>query len=239
MSCTAQKIIDLALSQVGYKEGSGNNNKYGIAYGYNKVSWCAIFIWWLFNQAGASELYYGGKKTASCTALYNWAKKAGQTVTPSNMRAGDIVFFDWDNSGDCDHVGVCVSRSGSTVYTVEGNTSSGNSGSQSNGDGVYKRKRTLSQIKKVWRPKYTAAADDKVEKDGYCKVDMPVIRTGSKGPAVKTAQTLLNAKGYWCGDVDGDFGSRTATAVKAFQKAKKLTADIIVGADTWKALLLS
>ena len=127
MPCTAQSIIDKALSQVGYKEGSGNNNKYGIAYGYNKVSWCCIFIWWLFNQCGASDLFYGGKKTASCTTLYNWAKKNSQTVTPANLRAGDIVFFDWDSSGDADHVGVCVSRSGNTVYTVEGNTSTGNS----------------------------------------------------------------------------------------------------------------
>lgn len=239
MPCSAQAIIDKALSQVGYKEGSGNNNKYGIAYGYNKVSWCCIFIWWLFNQCGASDLFYGGKKTASCTTLYNWAKKNSQTVTPANLRAGDIVFYDWDSSGDADHVGVCVSRSGNTVYTVEGNTSSGNSGSQSNGDGVYKRSRPLSQIKKVWRPKYSGlASNTTTTKEGYCNVDLPILKTGMKGAAVGTMQTLLNAKGYSCGAVDKDFGTKTATALRAFQRANGLERDAICGPASWKALLL-
>lgn len=239
MPCSAQDIIDWALSQVGYREGANNDNKYGKDYGYNKVSWCCIFIWDDFNKNNASDLFYGGKKTASCTTLYNWAKKNGQTVTPANVRAGDIVFFDWDNSGDCDHVGVCVSRSGNTVYTVEGNTSSGNSGSQSNGDGVYKRTRPLSQIKKVWRPKYTGAASNTTTtKEGYCNVDLPILRTGSKGAAVGTMQTLLNAKGFNCGKVDKDFGTKTTTALKSMQKYYGLEKDGICGPASWTVLLL-
>lgn len=239
MPCSADKITSWALGQVGYKEGKNNYTKYGKEYGLNNVPWCAIFVWCDFNANGAADLFYGGKKTASCTTLYNWAKKNGQTVTPSNVRAGDVVFFDWDKSGDCDHVGICVSRSGSTITTVEGNTSRNNAGSQSNGDGVYKRSRAVSLVAKVWRPKYTASSTTtNTEKDGYCNVDLPILRTGSKGAAVKTLQILLNAKGYWCGDTDGDFGTRTANGVKAFQKAQKLSADIIVGPDTWRALLL-
>ena len=42
--------------------------------------------------------------------------------------------------------------------------------------------------------------------------------------------------GYSCGSsgVDGDFGSGTEKAVKNFQKEHGLTADGIVGKDTWK-----
>lgn len=239
MPCTAQAIIDWALSQVGYKEGPGNDNKYGKMYGYNKVSWCCQFIWADFYSNNASDLFYGGKKTASCTTLYNWAKKNNQTVSPSNIRQGDIGFYDWDNSGDCDHVGVCVARSGNTVYFVEGNTSSGNKGSQSNGDGVYKRERALSLVKKVWRPKYTGSASNSTTKEGYCKVDLPMLKTGDKGPAVGTMQTLLNAKGYNCGKVDKDFGTKTATALRAFQRANGLERDAICGPKSWKALLLT
>ena len=47
---------------------------------------------------------------------------------------------------------------------------------------------------------------------------------------------MLNAKyGYNLG-IDGNFGSKTEAAVKAFQKARDLTADGVVGAKTWKAL---
>lgn len=68
-------------------------------------------------------------------------------------------------------------------------------------------------------------------------VTLNVLRNGSKGKNVSALQILLNGKGYNCGSVDGDFGSKTLAAVIAFQKAKFLEVDGIVGADTWKALL--
>lgn len=36
---------------------------------------------------------------------------------------GELIFFDWDGDGIPDHVGIVESCDGSTVYTVEGNTS--------------------------------------------------------------------------------------------------------------------
>lgn len=64
----------------------------------------------------------------------------------------------------------------------------------------------------------------------------PTIREGDEGAAVTEAQQLLNAKGFAC-DVDGIFGPRTAQAVVGFQNANGLTADGIVGPNTWAALL--
>lgn len=53
---------------------------------------------------------------------------------------------------------------------------------------------------------------------------------------VSNVQTKLKAAGYDPGKIDNLWGSRTEGAVKAFQKAKGLTADGIVGANTWRVL---
>lgn len=67
----------------------------------------------------------------------------------------------------------------------------------------------------------------------------PVLREGARGADVEDLQRALNAR---LGKlvkrlaIDGDFGPATKRAVKAFQRAKNLTADGIVGARTWAAL---
>ncbi|MEU1281214.1 peptidoglycan-binding protein [Streptomyces sp. NPDC005805] len=63
------------------------------------------------------------------------------------------------------------------------------------------------------------------------------LRTGSTGDQVRAAQWLLNVQGHAAGAVDGAFGSGTAAAVRSFQTVKGLTADGVVGARTWTALL--
>lgn len=70
-------------------------------------------------------------------------------------------------------------------------------------------------------------------------ITLQVLQKGSKGSQVKTLQRLLVAFGYSVGfyGVDGDFGDSTLKAVKSFQKARKLDADGVVGANTWNALL--
>lgn len=66
----------------------------------------------------------------------------------------------------------------------------------------------------------------------------PTVRKGSKGEYVRELQTLLAAKGYDLGKygIDGDFGSATLAAVKAFQADHGLTPDGIAGPLTWAAL---
>ena len=63
----------------------------------------------------------------------------------------------------------------------------------------------------------------------------PMLQEGDTGAAVKTLQTRLNAWGATLA-VDGDFGSATLAAVKAFQTAHHLSMDGIVGPLTWAAL---
>ena len=56
---------------------------------------------------------------------------------------------------------------------------------------------------------------------------------------IKAIQTKLKSLGYYTGVVDGIFGTYTLTAVKAFQKAKGLAVDGVVGPVTAKALGLT
>ncbi|MFL5320655.1 MAG: peptidoglycan-binding protein [Myxococcaceae bacterium] len=64
----------------------------------------------------------------------------------------------------------------------------------------------------------------------------PTLREGMKGNPVKQLQSRLNALGFHCGSADGDFGPKTAAAVKAFQHSRGLTADGVVGPHTWNKL---
>ena len=68
-------------------------------------------------------------------------------------------------------------------------------------------------------------------------VSWPVLSVGSHGPTVTAVQVLLGWRGYSLAPEDGDFGSGTATKVKSFQSAHGLTADGIVGENTWSALI--
>ena len=79
-------------------------------------------------------------------------------------------------------------------------------------------------------------------------VEFKLQRKGSKGPAVKEIQKMLIALGYLkptfkskrTGKIfpndDGVFGSGTARAVKAFQKAEGLKVDGLVGKNTIMAM---
>jgi uncharacterized protein (TIGR02594 family) len=53
---------------------------------------------------------------------------------------------------------------------------------------------------------------------------------------VKAIQSALQARGFSPGDVDGEYGDNTASAVSAFQQASNLTVDGEVGPETAKAL---
>ena len=65
----------------------------------------------------------------------------------------------------------------------------------------------------------------------------PLEQQGSKGEDVRTVQYLVTAQGHPTG-VDGVFGPATKTAVEAFQSSRGLSADGIVGPQTWPQLII-
>ena len=65
----------------------------------------------------------------------------------------------------------------------------------------------------------------------------PTLKRGATGNITKLLQEKLVELGYNTNGVDGIFGDGTFCAVRDFQKAKSLTADGIVGQNTWRKLL--
>ncbi|CAM3259196.1 peptidoglycan DD-metalloendopeptidase family protein [Stackebrandtia soli] len=65
----------------------------------------------------------------------------------------------------------------------------------------------------------------------------PTVKQGSTGTLVKVVQHLLSANGHSL-VVDGNFGSVSVAAAKAFQTKKGLVADGVVGPKTWPKLIL-
>ena len=110
-----------------------------------------------FNEAGlVSKIAAQSKKGfASCDAGLKWFTKKNKVIPIGQAQAGDIVFFQFDSDAEPDHVGIVKWHNTALKYlqVYEGNTSSGKSGSQSNGDGFYLKKRDYKTIMAVARPK--------------------------------------------------------------------------------------
>ncbi len=234
----ADDVIRVALGEVGVKESPKNSNKqkYGKEYGVNGTAWCCQFVWWCFKHANASSLFYGGKKTAWVPSVRKYFTNIGKWIRRGNgtPKKGDLIIFgNRDDNGSGKHIGIITKVTSSKVYTVEGNTTK--SGYSANGGMVAEKSylRTNSNIAGYCSIDYDDEREDKI------MIELNQLEKGNKGEQVKTVQRLLIALGYDIGKygVDGDFGDDTVKSVKKFQKAKKLTADGIVGKNTWSALL--
>lgn len=161
---SANKVLSIAAGEVGYSrwDDPQAGTKYGRAfaekvgnsyYGNSGVPYCCMFVWWVLDQAGMTV---PGMPTASCTALRNACANAGMIVPKMSAQPGDIVIFDWPGSRDGanDHVGFVELNRSTYIQTIEGNTSSGASGSQGNGGVVARRTRDWSVVQDVIRPAY-------------------------------------------------------------------------------------
>jgi len=132
------KIVEVAISQLGYSENPPNSNltKYGEWFGLNGVPWCAIFVSWVYHQAGYPLGNIGSPKgMAGCQYAVDYFIKSRSLVT--EPIPGDLVFFDWNDDGRYDHVGIFEGWGDSDSFiTIEGNTSMKN---DSNGGSVMRR----------------------------------------------------------------------------------------------------
>lgn len=150
-------VQQLCEGQNNYQEKPNNNNQFGAWFGLNNQPWCAIFVSWVFEGAGRIREVAPASKPkgfASCDEWLKYLTKKGQLVPIGDAQEDDIVFFQFDADKEPDHVGI-VKRNRKKLKVLEcweGNTSSGNKGSQSNGDGVYLRKRSYAIVMAVARP---------------------------------------------------------------------------------------
>lgn len=79
-------------------------------------------------------------------------------------------------------------------------------------------------------------AVNSVSTTSYALTSHPTLRLGSRGSAVVDLQNRLRAAGFNPGPSDGIFGNGTLAAVKAFQRSRGLSADGVVGPNTWGKL---
>ena len=255
-----EKASNASLDSDTANAGSANYTKYArdldaIPNFYNGkkngYAWCDVFVDWCFVKAFGAEaalkLTCQPEKSAGAGCKYSaqYYKAKGQFhKTP---KVGDQIFF--ASNGEPNHTGIVYKVDSSKVYTVEGNTS-GASGVVANGGGVFKKSYSLSnsRIYGYGRPAYDvdaakvdepAAAPAPAKKETVDSVGIPTLQKGSEGKTVKALQILLIGYGYSCGSygVDGDFGSATKNAVLAYQKAKGLERDGVVGPKSWAKLL--
>jgi hypothetical protein len=113
-------LIEIADTQIGNIGGE----TYWSWYGFNeKVAWCACFVSWCAKQSGLIDA--GILPVFSlCSDGVSWFQARGQWQDGGYTPApGDIVFFDWEPDGICDHVGIVENVTGSVVNTIEGNSS--------------------------------------------------------------------------------------------------------------------
>lgn len=187
---TANDILEIARSQIGTKESpaKSDNVKYNTAYYGREVSdgkhpWCAVFVWWVFREAGASDLYYGGDKTAYCPTLMSFHKN--QKVT--DYRPGDIVFFNFSGRSSAGHVGICESWDGTYITTIDGNTGSA---SEDNGGAVLRRRRHKKFIVGAYRPEYQE--DDDMTQDQFNSFMDNYLKAKAKEPASDWAKPFID-----------------------------------------------
>ncbi len=252
MANAVDKIIKIALDEVGYLEkksnyqlddktanaGYGNFTKYardldaiGNFYNYpkNGYPWCDVFFDWLvvkaFGVDNAKKILNQPNYSlgAGCVFSARYYRDIGRFYT-SNPQVGDQIFF--GSYGNEEHTGIVYKVDTNNVYTIEGNTS-GASGVVANGGGVCKKSYAINYYKIVGygRPNY----------DGYNSVQTqtPTVPTrnylmrGDKGAEVRTMQENLIKLGYSCGryGADGDFGNDTEVAVRKFQSENSLVVD--------------
>lgn len=114
-----QAIVEVALTQVGNEGGEPYWSWYGYSY---RVAWCAIYVSWCADQCGFLDAGVL-PKLEGVRPYVDWFMERGQwqgqDYEPS---PGDIIFFDWENDGLADHVGIVEKVEDGLIYTVEGNT---------------------------------------------------------------------------------------------------------------------
>lgn len=115
-------MVSVAKSQIGTEDVE----KYWQWYGFDEpVDWCACFVSWCASEAGLIEegLVPMFSEVNEGIRWFQEKDRWMEAAAEEDFRPkpGTIVFFDWEQDGVADHVGIVeVCRNG-MVYTIEGN----------------------------------------------------------------------------------------------------------------------
>ena len=128
-------------------------------FGESGIPYCAMFVSYCLNWAGIEA---AGLPGAYVPWILSANSDAGRLVANEDAQPGDLVMFDWQGDGVADHIGIVEENHPDEgwMQTIEGNTSPGSGGSQSNGGGVYRRARNYNSIIGVARPYYETQEEE-------------------------------------------------------------------------------
>jgi uncharacterized protein YijF (DUF1287 family) len=102
------RIVSTARSQIGYRETTGNCNKYTGTC----VAWCARFTQWVYWKVG-----HAYTNDLSVPSVWQWAAKRKKTYRGlSSAKSGDLVM--WKSKS---HIGVVTKVSGGKLRVTSGN----------------------------------------------------------------------------------------------------------------------
>lgn len=239
------KLVDLARSQLGYREGANNYTKYAAdpmitrLYGWTPQNqpWCCTFVNWCFLTAfgydAGSKLTYGG--TAACSNSAQLFMNNGAYVHFPQI--GDQAFF--YASGGINHTGIVVAVDGTIFKTIEGNYS----------DKVSEVTHNVgsSDVAGFGRPnwpivaKESAAEQEKEPSKETSHTWKPkLIKYGAKGADVFVLQSHLVVKKFYTNnitkEIDGDYGAKTQAAVNSAKQFYGLMANGECDEALWKRL---
>lgn len=225
--------------------------------------WCAAFVSAVAQKLGLTRWIY---PECSCPKMVDLYKAAGRWMEDDDYTSlpGDVIFYDWqdsgqgDNTGVPDHVGIVVKEDMGLLTVIEGNCSRAVSTRYLHVGDKF--------IRGYGLPNYAAAALVLTEPEeepedpgvivipnpapletvalpalpaGYCYVPLPVLELGAEGEAVRAAQLLLKGRGYsvgWMG-ADGELGPRTEAALSKFKRDRDLQRTAEIDAKAWESLI--
>ena len=115
MAITAKDVLAVAMPYAAnkYKEGPNNTSIFGEWYGMNHAAWCAMFVSYCFNKAGAGAIVAGAqtkKGFHSCSHAVKHYKNNNQIIPVEKVQPGDIVFMNFRGTDEPDHVGIAISH---------------------------------------------------------------------------------------------------------------------------------
>ncbi|SEH04095.1 CHAP domain-containing protein [Nonomuraea solani] len=159
---SAQALLRIAESQIGVTENAaGGGTPFhswymssqraqetiardgGSVQAYANAPWCAMFVSWVGEKAGARPTVGWDAYTVTYAKWFQANSKWGTLAKP-----GAVVFYDWNGKSTTgiDHMGLVKQDNGNgTITTIEGNTGNGK---------VEQRIRPKSQVVGYGYPEY-------------------------------------------------------------------------------------
>ena len=178
-----------------------------------------------------SEPIYKAAQDVAVSGLFMACPESGSIGTMPDI-PGVCVFM-----RDMSHVGVYIGNG----YVVEATGHARGvvkSKLAGRGWGLWGKPRWIS-YEAAATPAQPAQTASQATASALTVTGLPLLRYGDKGEFVRSAQLLLIGRGYSCGryGTDGEIGQDTYNAVIAFQRARSLQQDGIIGAQTWARLI--